>query len=155
MAASHEIVPEVHNGTSTLDVPSAAIGWSELSRTTVQVSGWVSVLIVLAYNFGNHTGHVETIWLGVIAAILILGLIVHLFEPNLSQVRTLTARNKPLGHVEPDWTYNQKTLSGVYSELTDNQLRALNIEPSRVAHLRSTENAEGSTASRQLETESR
>lgn len=151
MAASHEIVPEVHNGTSTLDVPSAGFGWSELSRTTVQVSGWVSVLIVLAYNFGNHTGHVETIWLGVIAAILILGLVVHLFEPNLSQVRTLTARNKPLGHVEPDWTYDQKTLSGAYSELTDGQLRALNIEPARVAHLRVTAH----TDDRQLETEKR
>ncbi|HHU66931.1 DUF2631 domain-containing protein [Corynebacterium sp.] len=136
MAASHEIVPEVHSGTSTLDVPSAAFGWSELSRTTVQVSGWVSVLILLGYNFGNHEGHVETIWLLTIAGLIAIGLLIHLFEPKLNQVRTLTSRNQPVGHKEPDWVYNQKTLSGSYAKLSDAQLRALNIEPSRVQHLR-------------------
>jgi len=164
VAASHEIVPEVHKGTSTLDVPSAAIGWSELSRTTVQVSGWVSVLILLGYNFGNHTGHVETIWLLVIAALIAVGLLIHLFEPNGSQVRTVTARNKPVGHVEPDWVYNQKTLSGTYATLTDSQLRSMNIDPARVQHLRETPAVEanrsvgsvgtvgtGSTAASELE----
>ncbi len=136
MAASHEIVPEVHSGTSTLDVPSAAFGWSELSRTTVQVAGWVSVLILLGYNFGNHEGHVETIWLLVLAGLIAIGLLIHLFEPKLNQVRTLSARNQPVGHKEPDWTYNQKTLSGTYSQLSDSQLRALNIDPARVRHLR-------------------
>jgi len=136
VAASHEIVPEVHSGTSTLDVPSAAFGWSELSRTTVQVSGWVSVLILLGYNFGNHEGHVETIWLLTIAGLIAIGLLIHLFEPKLNQVRTLTSRNQPVGHKEPDWVYNQKTLSGSYAKLSDAQLRALNIEPSRVQHLR-------------------
>ncbi|MDO5511445.1 DUF2631 domain-containing protein [Corynebacterium sp.] len=138
MAASHEIVPEVHSGTSTLDVPSAAYGWSELSRTTVQVAGWVSVLILLGYNFGNHEGHVETIWLLSIAALVAIGLLIHLFEPKLSQVRTLSARNQPINHREPDWTYNQKTLSGVYADLTDSQLIAMNIDPARVQHLRAT-----------------
>lgn len=141
VAASHEIVPEVHKGTSTLDVPSAALGWSELSRTTVQVSGWVSVGILLAYNFGNHTGHVETIWLLVIAAVIALGLLIHLFEPNLSQVRTITGHNKPANHVEPDWDYDQATLSGSYAQLSDSELRALNIDPSRVTHLREVEKA--------------
>lgn len=141
VAASHEIVPEVHKGTSTLDVPSASLGWSELSRTTVQVSGWVSVGILLAYNFGNHTGHVETIWLLVIAAVIALGLLIHLFEPNLSQVRTITGHNKPANHVEPDWDYDQATLSGSYAQLSDSELRALNIDPSRVAHLRQVEKA--------------
>jgi len=136
VAASHEIVPEVHSGTSTLDVPSAAFGWRELSRTTVQVAGWVSVLILLGYNFGNHEGHVETIWLLTLAALIAIGLLIHLFEPKLNQVRTLSARNQPVGHKEPDWTYNQKTLSGTYAKLSDSQLRSLNIEPSRVQHLR-------------------
>lgn len=136
MAASHEIVPEVHSGTSTLDVPSAALGWSELSRTTVQVSGWVSVLILLGYNFGNHEGNVETIWLLAIAALVAIGLLVHLFEPKLNQVRTLTSRNQPVNHKEPEWAYDQKTLSGAYSGLSDSQLRALNIDPVRVQHLR-------------------
>ena len=48
----------------------------------------------------------------------------------------MTARNQPVGHQEPDWVYDQKTNTGVYAELSDSQLRALNIEPSRVSHLR-------------------
>src|SRR5699024_11888963 len=55
---------------------------------------------------------------------------------KLSQVRTLTAHNKPEGHVEPDWNYNQKTLSGDYSSLSDAELRAINIDPALVEHLR-------------------
>ena len=52
-------------------------------------------------------------------------------------MRTVTSHNKPVGHQEPDWIYDQATLSGsTYENLTDSQLRALNIEPSRVAHLR-------------------
>lgn len=136
MAASHERAPEVHNGVSTLDVPSAAWGWSELGRNTIQISGWISVLFLLGFNFGNHDGHVETIWLLVLTVLLIIGLLIHLFEPKLSQVRTLTARNKPVGHKEPEWAYDQKTLSGAYSGLSDSQLRSMNIDPARVQHLR-------------------
>ncbi|GAB3941135.1 DUF2631 domain-containing protein [Corynebacterium tapiri] len=138
MAASHsEKAYEVHNGVSTRDVPSAAFGYSAVSRTTVQLAGWFSVFVLLMFNFGNHSGHVETIWLFSLAAVIALGLILHAFEPKLSQVRTLTGHNKPQGHQEPDWAYLQKTLSGPYAELSDSNLRALNIEPSRVAHLRS------------------
>lgn len=137
MSASHaEKSYEVYNGVSTRDVPSAACGYSALSRTTVQVAGWVSVFILLMFNFGNHRGHVETIWLLVLAALLAIGLIIYAFEPRFSRVRTLTGHNKPVGHVEPDWAYDQKTLSGPYAELTDGQLRALNIDPARVSHLR-------------------
>lgn len=136
MATSHEKEHEVYNGVSTADVPNAAWGWSALSRTAVQVTGWASVLIMLAFNFGNHEGHVETIWLLALTALLVIGLLLHAFEPSLSNVRTLTSHNKPIGHVEPDWAYDQKTLSGSYSNLTDSQLRALNIDPARVQHLR-------------------
>ena len=87
-------------------------------------------------NFGNHKGHVETIWLIALAILLAVGLLIHAFQPKLHQVRTVTARNQPVGHQEPDWVYDQKTNTGVYAELTDSQLRALNIEPSRVSHLR-------------------
>ena len=105
MAGSHhEIAPEVHNGVSTLDEPSAAWGWHHIGQNAVQIAGWISV-----------------------------------FEPKGTQARTLTAHNKPIGHVEPDWTYLQATCTGPYAELTDKELRALNIEPSRVAHLRSLE----------------
>ena len=137
MAASHDDkAHEVYNGVSTRDVPSAGFGYSELSRTTIQVTGWISVGILLAFNFGNHEGHVETIWLLVLAALVAIGLLIHLFEPKLNQVRTLTSRNQPVGHKEPEWAYDQKTLSGAYSGLTDSQLIALNIDPARVQHLR-------------------
>ena len=137
MAGSHhEIAPEVHNGVSTLDEPSAAWGWHHIGQNAVQIAGWISVFVLLGYNFGNHKGHVETI---VFAALIAVGLLIQLFEPKGTQARTLTAHNKPIGHVEPDWTYLQATCTGPYAELTDKELRALNIEPSRVAHLRSLE----------------
>ncbi|MDR7329591.1 DUF2631 domain-containing protein [Corynebacterium guangdongense] len=158
MATSHKKEHEVYNGVSTADVPNAAWGWSALPRTAVQIAGWVSVLIMLAFHFGNHQGHVETIWLLVLTGLLVIGLLLHAFEPKLSTVRTLTSHNKPVGHVEPDWAYDQKTLSGAYTNLTDGQLRALNIDPARVQHLRITEGGSagrhslqtGSTASQAL-----
>ncbi|WP_411708530.1 DUF2631 domain-containing protein [Corynebacterium sp. LaCa116] len=144
--SSHKPASQVFDGVSTDDVPSAGFGWSRISRSGVQIAGWVSVLFLLAYNFGNHKGHVETVWLGVLAALLVVGLIIHALQPKLSQVRTLTARNQPVGHQEPDWAYEQKTVGNVYAQLTDDELRALNIEPSRVAHLRGGVNA-GTAAS--------
>ena len=124
--------PQVYNGVSEADVPSAKLGWSELTPKTIQIAGWISVLFLLGYNFGNHRGHVETIWLISIAALIAIGLILFALRPELSQVRTLTAHNKPEGHVEPNWTYEQHTLTGRYAELTDSQLRALNIDPATV-----------------------
>ena len=129
--------PQVYNGVSEADVPSAKLGWSELTPKTIQIAGWISVLFLLGYNFGNHRGHVETIYLFTFAILIAVGLIIHAFRPKLKARRTLTARNKPEGHQEPEWTYLQATLSGPYAELTDDQLRALNIEPDRVQHLRS------------------
>lgn len=82
--ASHEPAPQVHNGVSTLDVPSAAWGYSAVKRTTIQVTGWLSVLWLLGLNFGNHEGHVETIYLFTFAILIALGLLIHLFEPKLS-----------------------------------------------------------------------
>nr|WP_306428374.1 MULTISPECIES: DUF2631 domain-containing protein [unclassified Corynebacterium] len=139
VAGSHAIAPEVHNGVSTLDEPSAAWGWHDIGQHAIQIAGWISVAFLLAYNFGNHQGHVETIYLFTFAALIALGLLVQLFKPQGKQVRTVTAHNKPTGHKEPDWTYLQATATGPYAELSDSQLRALNIEPQRVAHLRNLE----------------
>lgn len=139
MAGSHAIAPEVHNGVSTLDEPSAAWGWHDIGQHAIQLAGWISVAFLLAYNFGNHEGHVETIYLFVFAGLIAVLLLLQLFKPQLSQVRTVTAHNKPQGHKEPDWCYLQATCTGPYAELSDSQLRALNIEPSRVAHLRQVE----------------
>lgn len=121
--------PQVYNGVSEADVPSAKYGWSELTPASIQIAGWISVAFLVAYNFGNHEGHVETIWLISLAVLIALGLILFALRPELSQKRTLTAHNKPEGHVEPDWAHLQKTMTGPYAELTDSQLRALNIDP--------------------------
>ena len=135
MAHAKDKAPQVYNGVSEADVPSARFGWSEQNRGTIQAAGWVSVLFLIAYNFGNHQGHVETIWLITLAVLIALGLVLHATQPKLNQVRTVTSHNKPQGHVEPDWTYDQKTLSGVYADLDERQLRALNIDPARLEGL--------------------
>lgn len=135
--------PQVYNGVSEADVPSAKLGWSELSPKTIQTAGWISVLFLIGYHFGNHRGHVETIWLIVIAVLIALGLILFALRPELSQVRTVTAHNKPEGHVEPYWTHEQHTLTGRYAELTDSQLRALNIDPASVHTNRGAHEAQG------------
>ena len=136
--ANHALndAPQVYNGVSEADVPSARFGWSEVGNGAIQVAGWITVLILVAYNFGNHQGHVETIWLIAFAVLIALGLILLATQPKLNQARTVTAHNKPVGHQEPDWAYDQKTLSGAYANLDERQLRALNIDPARVAHLR-------------------
>ena len=127
--SSHKPTPQVYDGISTEEVPSAGFGWSRTPRTGVQIAGWISVFLLLMYNFGNHKGHVETVWLFVLAALLIVGLLIHLFQPKLNQVRTLTARNKPVGYKEQDWNHMQKTLTGPYAELSDDELRALHVDP--------------------------
>ena len=124
--------PEVYNGVSTLDEPSAGWGWHDIGRGPIQIAGWVSVLFLLAMNFGNHPGHVETIYLFAFAGLIALGLLIQLSQPKLNQVRTLTCHNKPQGHQEPDWALMQHTLQGPYADLTDDQLRSLNIDPATV-----------------------
>lgn len=131
MAGNHH-APEVINGVSTLDEPSAAWGWHGLSKRAVQIAGWISVLFLLAYNFGNHHGHVETIWLIVLAVLIAFGLIYQLTGPWGKQKKTVTAHNKPVGHQEPDWAYLQHTLQGPYAELDDAGLRSWNIDPATV-----------------------
>lgn len=132
MAANKQQVPEIINGVSTLDEPSAAWGWHNIGRGPTQIAGWVSVFFLLAYNVGNHHGHVETVFLIGFTALLVVGLLIQLFQPKLTQRRTLTGHNKPKGHQEPDWAYLQHTLQGPYADLTDSQLLSLNIDPKTV-----------------------
>lgn len=142
---ANEKAPQVYNGVSEADVPSARFGWSEPSRRSIQTAGWISVLVLIAYNFGNHRGHVETVWLITLAVLIALGLIIHATQPKLNQVRTVTAHNQPLGYQERDWAYDQKTLSGAYENLGERELRALNIDPARVAHLNAPRHAAQTT----------
>lgn len=137
MAGSHSINHKVYNGVSTEDEPSAKWGWHNIGSKPVQIYGWCAVVLLLLLNIGNHQGHVETIFLIALAVVIVLLLVLGMLKPKLSQVRTVTAHNKPLGYEEPEWPYLQATLQGPYAELSDSQLRSLNIEPSRVAQLRS------------------
>lgn len=129
MAGSHAVKDEVYNGVSTADEPSAAWGWHDIGFRAIQTAGWISVAFLLAYNFGNHEGHVETIYLITFAVVIALGLLLMIFPWKGKQVTTVTAHNQPIGHEEPDYIYDQLTLSGTYADLTDSQLRSLNISP--------------------------
>lgn len=130
MAASkHTIEPEVHNGVSTLDEPSAAWGWHDIGKRPTQIAGWLTVFALLGLNFGNHEGHVETVFLLVIAGLIAIGLLINLFEPKGNQVRTVTACNKPVGHIEPEWAIDQQNRTGAYACLTESQQRSWNWQP--------------------------
>lgn len=128
MAHGHK-KEEIYNGVSTLDVPAAKWGWSGLSEGALQKAGWISVIFLIAMLRGNHPGKVENIWLIAIAAIFAIALLWRAFSPKGKQVRTVTARNKPLGHVEPVWADDQVHGRGAYAELSESQLRAWNHTP--------------------------
>lgn len=128
MAHGHK-KEEIYNGVSTLDVPAAKWGWSALSEGALQKAGWISVIFLIAMLWGNHPGKVENIWLISLAAIFAIALLWRAFSPKGKQVRTVTARNKPLGHVEPQWAHDQVHGTGAYAELNESQLRAWNHAP--------------------------
>ncbi|MDO5731351.1 DUF2631 domain-containing protein [Corynebacterium sphenisci] len=125
MAQTHQ-KEEFYNGVSTLDEPSAKWGWHDLGKGAMQKAGWVSVLFIFGMLIGNHHGHVEDLWLIGIGVVLIIGLLLHAFPLRGHQVHTVTAHNKPQGHVEPNWCADQAAGTGVYAELTDRQARAWN-----------------------------
>lgn len=127
-AASHAKEAEVYNGVSTADVPSAAWGWSALTKRAVVISGVCGGLFLLAMLFGNHEGNVENIWLVVLAALVFIGTAITAWGLPGKQVTKVTAHNKPVGHVEPNWTADQRNLTGAYEKLSDEELLAWNIK---------------------------
>lgn len=61
---------------ATIDEPSAAWGWSGAFPHATRIAGWtVAVLLVVLASFGNHRGHVEDIYLGVVALGLVFVLV--------------------------------------------------------------------------------
>lgn len=128
MVASHATKAEVYANVSTDDVPSAAWGWSALSRRAVGIAGLIGGLFLLGMLFGNHKGNVENIWLIVLAVLVFIGTALVTFQPKLTQRQTVTARNKPVGHVERVWTLDQKNMTGPYANLTKEQRLALNMD---------------------------
>lgn len=126
---AHALEVEEYNGVSTADVPSAAWGWSELPRRGIIISGVIAGLFLLGMLFGNHRGNVENIWLVGFAAAVLIGTLIWAVRPQGKQVERLTAHNKPVGHIEPNWTEDQLNMTGAYADLTDDQLRAWNHDP--------------------------
>ena len=55
--ASTEV--EQFTGVDTVEVPSAAWGWSRINHRTWQGVGVVAFILLLAMLRGNHVGHVE------------------------------------------------------------------------------------------------
>lgn len=66
---------ERYAGVDPAEVPSAAWGWSKITRRTWYGLGIFIIVFLLGMLHGNHRGHVEDIWL-VGFAILIAGVIV-------------------------------------------------------------------------------
>ena len=67
--ASTEV--EHFTGVDTVEVPSAAWGWSRINHRTWQGVGVVAFILLLAMLRGNHVGHVEDFFLvGFAAAVL-------------------------------------------------------------------------------------
>ena len=126
--ASHAKKAEVHANVSTDDVPSAAWGWSALSRRAVAIAGFGGGLFMLAMLFGNHKGNVENIWLIALAVLTFIGTALVVLQPKLTQVRTVTAHNKAEGHEEPVWTEHQLNGTGVYASLSREEKLALNSD---------------------------
>jgi hypothetical protein len=67
---------ELHPGRDTVDVedvPSAEWGWSKENYKLIHIGGIIAALFLLAMLHGNHTGHVEDLFLiGFAGLILVL-----------------------------------------------------------------------------------
>jgi Protein of unknown function (DUF2631) len=59
------------------DEPSAEWGWHGGFPRGMLVAGWATVLILLAFNFGNHQGRIENLWLTGLAIVMAIGLVLH------------------------------------------------------------------------------
>lgn len=66
---------ERYNDVDTADVPSAAWGWSKITRRTWYALGIFVILFLLGMLRGNHVGHVEDWFLisfaGLVAFVMI------------------------------------------------------------------------------------
>jgi uncharacterized protein DUF2631 len=66
------------------DEPSAAWGWHGGFPRGMVIAGWISTAIVLLMIIGNHTGHVEDLWLVGTAAVMAGGLVRHSLRQRYS-----------------------------------------------------------------------
>jgi hypothetical protein len=55
-------------------------GWHGETGRWGRIGGWLTVLAVLAYLFGNHRGRVEDLWIVGIAALMVIILVADIFR---------------------------------------------------------------------------
>jgi hypothetical protein len=55
-------------------------GWHGETGKWGRIGGWLTVLVVLAYLFGNHEGRVEDLWIVGIALVMVIILIADIFR---------------------------------------------------------------------------
>jgi hypothetical protein len=74
--ATSELEKRPAQTVDTRDEPSADWGWHQHFPRMRQVAGWITVIVLLLMNIGNHQGHVEDLWL-IGIAVVIAGALVH------------------------------------------------------------------------------
>lgn len=67
--------PAAPHGIDPQDEPSVEWGWHGSFPNATRLAGWFSAVVLLAMNIGNHRGWVEGIYLDVIAALIVIGLV--------------------------------------------------------------------------------
>ena len=83
--ASTEV--EHFTGVDTVEVPSAAWGWSRINHRTWHITGLVIFVFLLAMLRGNHVGHIENWFLIGFAAVVLLALVRDLWGRRRGWIR--------------------------------------------------------------------
>ncbi|OBG49311.1 MULTISPECIES: DUF2631 domain-containing protein [unclassified Mycobacterium] len=83
--ASTEV--EQFTGVDTVEVPSAAWGWSRINHRTWHITGLVIFGFLLAMLRGNHVGHVENWFLIGFAALVLVVLVRDLWGRRRGWIR--------------------------------------------------------------------
>lgn len=83
--ASTEV--EQFTGVDTVEVPSAAWGWSRINHRTWHITGLVIFVFLLAMLRGNHVGHIENWFLIGFAAVVLVALVRDLWGRRRGWIR--------------------------------------------------------------------
>lgn len=83
--ASTEV--EHFSGVDTVEVPSAAWGWSSINHRTWHITGLVIIVFLLAMLRGNHVGHIENWFLIGFATLVLVALVRDLWGRRRGWIR--------------------------------------------------------------------
>lgn len=73
--AGSELQKRPANAVDKHDEPSVGWGWHGGFPRGTRIMGWFTAAVMFLYLIGNHTGRTEDIWLIVVGAILVMGLV--------------------------------------------------------------------------------